>query len=76
MDMKEFPYIISGGGGGIYSEGAPTDSGEDDEYGFVDFKMSKDALEIMMVSHTGVERRKETIKPRQPASSMMTETMV
>jgi predicted phosphodiesterase len=76
MDMSEFPYIISGGGGGIFSEGAPTESGEDDEYGFVDFKMSKDALEIMMVSHTGKERRTETIKPRQPASSMMRETMV
>jgi len=76
MDMSEFPYVISGGGGGIFSEGPPSEDGADDEYGFVDFKISKDSLEIVMLSHTGAVRQTETVHPRQPAAEMMSETLV
>lgn len=75
MDMSEFPYVISGGGGGIYSEGPPNVDGHDDEYGFVDFKISRESLEIVMLSHTGEVRNSATIHPRQKAAEV-TEVVV
>jgi hypothetical protein len=76
MDMSEFPYVISGGGGGVFSEGPPSVEGDDDEYGFVDFKISKESMDIVMISHTGTVRRQETIHPRQPAAQTLSQVVV
>jgi len=67
MDMSDFPYVISGGGGGVFSVGTPSADGDDDEYGFVDFKISKSSMDIVMVSSTGKERHNATIYPRKAA---------
>jgi len=45
--------IVSGGGGGICSEGLPNKQGWDDQYGFVDVKITHDFLEVRMHSHGG-----------------------
>jgi len=70
--MKDFPipWLITGGGGGVTSEGTPNIDGHDDQYGFVDFTISKDKLQIDMFSHGGpghksILRRSETITPRK-----------
>merc|ERR1719324_788281 len=47
-------WIVTGGGGGIYSEATPRKDGEDDQYGFVDFIVTKEHIEVNMISHGGV----------------------
>jgi hypothetical protein len=68
----DVPYIISGGGGGIFSEIVPTPTGEDDAYGFVDIAISKTQLKLDMYSHGGVDhktiiRNSSIVKPRPRA---------
>merc|ERR1712232_337300 len=67
-------YIITGGGGGITSEGPPVASGNDDQYGFVDFTISQNSMDINMISHGGKDHKKiirstTTIKPRRHVSN-------
>jgi len=69
----DFPtWIISGGGGGITSEGireaAPTVSGHDDGYGFMDLEISVETIKITAISHGGkdgayIVRNETTIYP-------------
>lgn len=68
--MKKFkiPYVITGGGGGVTSEGTPESDGKDDQYGFVDFTINQENIKIDMHSHGGtahqcIVRRSETISP-------------
>lgn len=74
--MKNFsiPWVITGGGGGVTSEGTPDENGNDDEYGFVDFTISRDELRIEMLSHGGtghekICRKSETIHPRKKGAT-------
>lgn len=48
-------YIISGGGGGVTSDGCPTHDGDDLAYGFIDFTINATTLSWNMHSHGGVE---------------------
>jgi len=73
--MAMFPYVVTGGGGGIISESTPSADGEDDMYGFVDFSISKDSMDISMISHTGLVRNKQTIKPRSAGGAGTTPSM-
>lgn len=66
--MENFPYVVSGGGGGITSEGPPDVEGNDDEYGFMDFTISKEKIDIIAFSHMGVARNSTTIYPRAKRS--------
>lgn len=58
--------VVSGGGGGITSEGIPSRSGDDDEYGFVDLKLTQDYIEATAISHGGKIRRVERCHNRKP----------
>jgi len=71
----DFPtWIITGGGGGITSEGVPDEHGVDDQYGFVDFTIDRENLKIQMITHGGVDHKhyqvqqEETITPRSKRS--------
>merc|ERR1712190_224023 len=46
QDWKDTAIIVSGGGGGIFSEGNPDPKGHDNEYGFMDLTLSKGELEV------------------------------
>lgn len=59
--MKPTSVLISGGGGGITSENVPREDGEDDAYGFVDLALTKDTIELTMISHGGKLRKKARI---------------
>lgn len=49
-------HLISGGGGGITSEGTPAGDGHDDMYGFFDLTLTKDVIRAEAISHGGVTR--------------------
>jgi len=57
--------IVSGGGGGITSEGVPDPFGDDDEYGFMDLTLSKTEIRIEAISHGGQNRSTTRVFPRQ-----------
>merc|ERR1712217_343390 len=72
VDMGDVAWVVSGGGGGITSEGikeaAPTDDGKDDGYGFMDMEISVESITITAISHGGKEgayivRNQTTITP-------------
>merc|ERR1711920_665145 len=50
-------WIVSGGGGGVTSEHAPSLDGNDDEYGFMDLTLSKRNITVEAISHSGILRR-------------------
>jgi hypothetical protein len=50
-------WIVSGGGGGVTSEHAPSLDGNDDEYGFMDLTLSKRSITVEAISHSGILRR-------------------
>lgn len=52
--------IVSGGGGGITSEGIPSMGGHDDQYGFVDLMLTKDHITVHAISH-GAKLRKKLV---------------
>jgi len=54
-------WIVTGGGGGVTSENYPDDHGHDDQYGFVDLTLSKNKIEIEMLSHGHELRHTKTI---------------
>lgn len=64
--LKPTGVIISGGGGGITSEGPPEGAGFDDQYGFMDLTLSKNEIKIEAISHGGVLRRTTLVHQRQP----------
>lgn len=66
------PYVISGGGGGITSEILPSTSGDDDGYGFMDVRITRDIMQVTRYSHGGVENRTiirgvSQVTPRKPS---------
>lgn len=56
-------YIVSGGGGGITSEGLPSADGIDDMYGFMDLTFTKEEIMIEAISHGGQTRSTTCVKP-------------
>jgi len=58
--------VISGGGGGITSEGMPSIDGNDDQYGFMELQLSKEKIRIAAISHGGKVRSITTCPPRNP----------
>mmetsp|Transcript_13078 Transcript_13078/g.46501 ORF Transcript_13078/g.46501 Transcript_13078/m.46501 type:complete len:683 (+) Transcript_13078:34-2082(+) len=58
--------LVTGGGGGITSEGVPDSAGNDDEYGFADLTLSKDEIMVEMISHKGRIRSRKCITKRAP----------
>lgn len=65
--MNETLVVISGGGGGITSEGAPDKDGYDDMYGFMDIHLSKGEIVVEAISHGGVLRSRTRHYPRPSA---------
>lgn len=63
--LKPTAVIISGGGGGITSEGIPSKEGKDDQYGFMDLTLTRGAIKIEAISHGGYLRSTTTVLPRQ-----------
>jgi len=64
-EMNDFldptAWVVSGGGGGITSEHVPDTKGDDDQYGFVDMKLTKKELTFWGISHGGKERKEMVI---------------
>jgi len=58
--------IITGGGGGITSEGIPAISGFDDMYGFVDIELTPERITLKAISHGGITRRVVGCENRKP----------
>merc|ERR1712217_536693 len=68
-------WVISGGGGGITSEGLPRKDGNDDQYGFFDVTISKSAIKLEAISHSGILRSTTIVTPReQPSTTTVTAT--
>lgn len=65
-------WVVSGGGGGITSEGTPRLDGQDDMYGFMDIAISKHGLRIDAISHGGVLRSSTKVLPRQSLAQLST----
>jgi hypothetical protein len=55
-------WVVSGGGGGITSEHAPSWDGNDDQYGFMDMTLSKENITVEAISHSGILRRKIVVE--------------
>lgn len=64
--VKPTAWIVSGGGGGITSEGTPTEDGQDDQYGFMDLTLSKHEIKITAISHGGQVRHTKCFTQRRP----------
>jgi len=56
-DWSETAMVITGGGGGVSTEAEPTNSGDDDTYGFSDYTINLTHLEIKMWSHGGTDNK-------------------
>lgn len=69
-------YIISGGGGGITSEGVPSMDGNDDQYGFMDLTLSRQHILIQAISHGGRVRSNTTVFPRARRSPLQPTRLV
>jgi len=67
-------WVVSGGGGGITSEGRPNEYGQDDQYGFMDMTLSKQSLKIESISHSGVLRKEMTIDAWRKSTTTSTRT--
>lgn len=63
-------WIVSGGGGGITSEGPPDPDGNDDEYGFMELALEREKITIAAISHGGQTRSHTEVRQRQPDPSM------
>lgn len=64
--LRPTGVVISGGGGGITSEGIPDATGEDDQYGFVDLTLSRELITIEAISHGGQIRSTTLVHQRLP----------
>lgn len=62
--LRPTAWIVSGGGGGITSEGQPDREGYDDQYGFFELTLAKDVIEIQGLSHGGIQRYLAFLRPR------------
>lgn len=62
-------WVVSGGGGGITSDGTPDPDGLDDQYGFVDLTLAKEEITIEAISHGGQIRSTTHVQPRPKATA-------
>merc|ERR1712187_695916 len=57
-------WVVVGGGGGITSEWNPDESARGrNQYGFMDVRLSRDAMTITMINERGTTTHSSTIKP-------------
>jgi len=56
-------WVVSGGGGGIVSEGTPSLDGNDDQYGFFDVTISRETMKLEAISHSGLVRSTTILRP-------------
>jgi len=69
-------WVVSGGGGGITSEGLPREDGNDDMYGFFDVTISKSEIKLESISHGGIVRKTMVVTPRvEPTTATSTSTI-
>eukprot|EP00929_Paragymnodinium_shiwhaense_P014795 TRINITY_DN122758_c0_g1_i1.p1 TRINITY_DN122758_c0_g1~~TRINITY_DN122758_c0_g1_i1.p1 ORF type:complete len:718 (-),score=143.11 TRINITY_DN122758_c0_g1_i1:165-2318(-) len=70
LNMSQTAWVVSGGGGGVTSEGDPrTESDVVQMYGFVDLTVSKETIQIDMWSGvTKQMKRRVTVHPVKPSS--------
>lgn len=64
--MNLTAWIVSGGGGGITSEGVPDVDGNDDMYGFFDLSLTPAEIVVEAISHSGVVRSRTRVARRYP----------
>jgi len=62
-------WVVSGGGGGITSEGMPREDGDDDMYGFMDVTISKNEMKIEALTHSGILRKTVVLEPSRPTTT-------
>jgi len=67
-------WAVSGGGGGITSEGMPRVDGQDNQYGFMDVTISKSEMKIESISHSGVVRLSVVVDSWRTTSSTTSAT--
>jgi hypothetical protein len=67
-------WVVSGGGGGITSEHAPSWDGNDDQYGFMDMTLSKDNITVEAISHSGIVRHTIVVEHMYRTTSTTTTT--
>jgi len=72
---EDSAWILSGGGGGITSEGKPTATGDDNMYGFMDLTLSREEILVELISHGGKFRGSMRVHPRHPAKATVTTTV-
>jgi len=60
-------WIVSGGGGGVTSQGPPDGDGNDDQYGFMHLMITRFTIRIRAYSHGGHIRADKKMHPRHPA---------
>lgn len=65
--MGTTAWIVSGGGGGVTSQGTPDKDGHDDQYGFMDLSLSRYEIKVKAISHGGQVRMVKTVHQRHPA---------
>ncbi|CAE8649307.1 unnamed protein product, partial [Polarella glacialis] len=68
--LRPTTYVVTGGGGGITSEGPPQADGQDDQYGFMDMTLSKHELMITAISHGGQIRSTTCVLQRHKGGEM------
>lgn len=73
QDWGDTALLISGGGGGIFSEGTPSHSGHDNQYGFMDMEMSKDKIIVSSYSW-GVQNQQITVHMQMGADTALMES--
>jgi len=71
--LKPTAVIISGGGGGITSEGIPRKDGQDDQYGFMDLTLTQESIKIEAISHGGQVRSSTKVYPRRSPAEVRRE---
>jgi len=62
--IRPTAWIISGGGGGITSEFFANPAGYDNQYGFFELTLTRDAIEVQGISHGGMLRELAFVPPR------------
>jgi hypothetical protein len=67
--MESTSWIVTGGGGGVTSQGVPDGEGEDDQYGFMILTLSRFTIRVSAISHGGQVRSEKMVHPRPPAAA-------
>jgi len=65
--MEGTAWLVSGGGGGVTSQGTPHEDGEDDQYGFMHLTLSRYEIRVRAISHGGQLRHDKRVRQRHPA---------